>query len=204
LLWSGHPQSTLSPRDATTSGSSSSTSSSVGLSLIEVSTFIAEQRRHDEQTRAELEEKLQRQRERLEGRMETQLAEMQAKLDEALAINAGKRGEGQQQQQQQQQQRRQQEEEEAVAVSDAQLEALQLRLEALLTAGALTDEEGAALFERLGDFIELSAESAKVLSVELVHTQPLVAFARKLSVLCERMSSDAALARQAVRLLSKQ
>jgi len=200
LLWTGHPQSTLSPRDATTtSGSSSSTSSSVGLSLIEVSTFIAEQRRHDEQTRAELEEKLQRQRERLEGRMETQLAEMQAKLDEALAINAGKRDEGQQQQQQ-----RQQEEEEAVAVSDAQLEALQLRLEALLTAGALTDEEGAALFERLGDFIELSAESAKVLSVELVHTQPLVAFARKLSVLCERMPSDAALARQAVRLLSKQ
>ena len=201
MLWSGHPQSTLSPRDETTSGSSS-TSSSVGLSLIEVSTFIAEQRRHDEQTRAELEEKLQRQRERLEGRMETRLAEMQVKLDEALAINAGKRDEGQQQQQQQQQ--RQQEEEEAVAVSDAQLEALQLRLEALLTAGALTDEEGAALFERLGDFIELSAESAKVLSVELVHTQPLVAFARKLSVLCERMSSDAALARQAVRLLSKQ
>jgi hypothetical protein len=167
-----------------------------------VSTVIAEQRRHDEQTRAELEEKLQRQRERLEGRMETRLAEMQAKLDEALAINAVKRGEGQQQQQHQHQ--RQQEEEEAVAVSDAQLEALQLRLEALLTAGALTDEEGAALFERLGDFIELSAESAKVLSVELVHTQPLVAFARKLSVLCERMPSDAALARQAVRLLSKQ
>ena len=200
MLWSGHPQSTLSPRDETTTSGSHSTSSSVGLSLIEVSTFIAEQRRHDEQTRAELEEKLQRQRERLEGRMETRLAEMQVKLDEALAINAGKRDEGQQQQQQQ----RQQEEEEAVAVSDAQLEALQLRLEALLTAGALTDEEGAALFERLGDFIELSAESAKVLSVELVHTQPLVAFARKLSVLCERMPCDAALARQAVRLLSKQ
>ena len=84
------------------------------------------------------------------------------------------------------------------AISAAQLEALEGRLEALHAAQLLTDEELGRLEDCVADAIEATA-ACDVVTLESVHSSPVVGAVHRLIALSERMPKDAMFARQARR-----
>jgi predicted ATP-dependent protease len=81
------------------------------------------------------------------------------------------------------------------AISDAQLSALQARLEALAAAQLLSDGELFACEDTLADFAEAKASWALV-TMEVVHASVVVGRAHKMIALSEGTPTDTAFARQ--------
>jgi DNA repair exonuclease SbcCD ATPase subunit len=161
-------------------------------SFAEVATFFREERAHFEAKmeaqRKELEAKLEAQRqeteaqrkgfeiqrkeleERLEAKLDAQRKEFEIKLET---------------------QRQEIEQKDAMtSVSDAQLERLQERLDALHQAKLLTDDEMTALEDKVADFIDCRA------SVAPRDIGAASGIVRKLVGMCEGVSKDGMLARQ--------
>ncbi len=166
--------------------------SGTGTNLMEVSAFMteqlraqmAEQRAHDnaqqaklEARRQEMEAKLERQREETEAQRqeyETKLRDCEAKLRNYEA------------------KLRDYEAKLRTCVSDALLERLQERFDALHQAKLLTDDEMFVLEDKLADFIECRS-SVTVAPGEM---NAAVDTVRKLVGLCEGVSKDGMFARQ--------
>ena len=83
-------------------------------------------------------------------------------------------------------------------ISDAQLEALETRLEALHAAKLLSDDELGSLEDCMADGIEATAD-CDALTRDAVQSSPSMSRLHKLIVLSEKMSKDAMFARQARR-----
>ena len=83
-------------------------------------------------------------------------------------------------------------------ISDAQLEALETRLEALHAAKLLSDDELGCLEDCMADGIEATAD-CDALTRDAVQSSPSMSRLHKLIVLSEKMSKDAMFARQARR-----
>ena len=83
-------------------------------------------------------------------------------------------------------------------ISDAQLEALETRLEALHAAKLLSDDEFGRLEDCVADGIEATAD-CDALTREAVQSSPTMSRLHKLIVLSEKMPQDAMFARQARR-----
>eukprot|EP01045_Picozoa_sp_COSAG04_P024592 COSAG04_NODE_3092_length_3180_cov_13.050957_1_plen_117_part_00 len=90
------------------------------------------------------------------------------------------------------------EKQEAIAVSDAQVTSLQLRLEALHAAQLLSDDELWALQDSVADFLDECA-CFDAVTMDIVHTNDAARKAHKLVTLSEKMPTDATFARQARR-----
>ena len=80
-------------------------------------------------------------------------------------------------------------------VTDAQLEALQMRLEALHAAQLISDDELFVLEDHVTDFFEAKA-MFEVVTVEVAHANSAVGKVHKLVALSEATTKDAGLARQ--------
>ena len=85
----------------------------------------------------------------------------------------------------------------APAISEQQLTALQARLEALHAEKLLSDDELYALEDMVADFVEY--ESAGAVTHATVHANENASKLQKLVALSERITADAAFARQARR-----
>ena len=83
-------------------------------------------------------------------------------------------------------------------ISDAQLEALETRLEALHAAQLLSDDELGCLEDCVADGIEATAD-CDALTREAVQSNPAMSRLHKLIVLSEKMPQDGMFARQARR-----
>ena len=83
-------------------------------------------------------------------------------------------------------------------ISDAQVEALARRLEALHAAKLLSDDEFGRLEDCVADGIEATADCG-ALTREAVQSSPAMSSLHKLIVLSEKMPQDAMFARQARR-----
>ena len=83
-------------------------------------------------------------------------------------------------------------------ISDAQLEALARRLEALHAAKLLSDDEFGRLEDCVADGIEATS-TCEVVTLEWVQSSEVVSKLHKLIVLSEKMPKDAMFARQARR-----
>ena len=83
-------------------------------------------------------------------------------------------------------------------ISDAQLEALETRLEALHAAKLLSDDELGCLEDCVADGIEATS-TCEVVTLEWVQSSEVVSKLHKLIVLSEKMPKDAMFARQARR-----
>ena len=81
------------------------------------------------------------------------------------------------------------------AISTAQIDALNARLEGLHAARLLTDEELFAVEDCVADFLEAKG-SFPVVTVDLVNSNRAVGKAHKLVVLSAGVASDAMFARQ--------
>jgi len=81
------------------------------------------------------------------------------------------------------------------AITERQLSALQVRVEALHTAKLLSDEEVYAVEDAVADFCEIKA-SMRVVTAEAVHTIEEARRLAKLVALSEGVSADGAFARQ--------
>jgi hypothetical protein len=139
--------------------------------LAEVSAFVQQLRQDDQAEKAELKAELRLLRQ--EARAEQALrAELMAGLDAKLARMAP-----------------------APAISDGQLAALLARLGALHAAQLLSDDEYFALEDIYGDVIELQS-SVGTVTAEMAHLSDAVAKARSICALSEKLTADAALARQ--------
>ena len=83
-------------------------------------------------------------------------------------------------------------------ISDAQLEALETRLEALHAAQLLSDDELGCLEDCVADGIEATS-MCEVVTLEWVQSSEVVSKLHKLIVLSEKMPQDGMFARQARR-----
>lgn len=168
------------------SNSSSLVASTTSASLIEASAFImeqlktqlAEQRAHDKVQHLEvvrlLEGQLEAHRQELEKQrreVEAQRKELEAKLSPACVI------------------------------TQEQLAALQSRLQALHVAKLLTDDELFLAEDYCGDIIELESSISGQITSEMAQANPTISKVSKLVALSERVTNDAALARQIRRRL---
>jgi hypothetical protein len=80
-------------------------------------------------------------------------------------------------------------------VSEAQVAALQARLERVQQASLLTDDESFAVEDIIADFVEATASFA-VITMECVNSSDAARTAHKLIALSEKMPNDAAWSRQ--------
>lgn len=153
----------------------------LGGSLAELTAFMEKQQRmqmeREAQAKAEAKaERLERdaqvraEKAELEARFEAQLEKQRQEIEAKLAPT--------------------------VAISQEQLAALQSRLEALHAAQLLTDDELYCLEDICADVIELESSLGAQLAAAVAQANPVIAKASKLVALSERMSGDAALARQ--------
>ena len=140
---------------------------------MEVSAFmkeqLKEQRDHDEKIRKEMEVKLEKQRLDAEAKLEAQKKEADEKIEQMREDVSAKS-----------------------CVSEAQLEALQARLDALHQAKLLTDDEVFKLEDCVAEFIECRS-SLTVAAAEMGAAAEQV---KKLVGLSEGVAKDGMLARQ--------
>jgi hypothetical protein len=192
------PPSPLAPEEQQPMGSNQlgggvqfNATSGTGINLMDVSAFMTEQlraqmteqRAHDNAQQAKLEARLQQMEAKIERQRketEVQRQEYEAKL-EARRQEMEAKLEGQRQ-----------EMEAKKCVSDAQLEGLQERFDALHQAKLLTDDEIFVLEDILADFIECRS-SVTVAPGEMNAAADTV---RKLVGMCEGVSKDGMFARQ--------
>ena len=87
---------------------------------------------------------------------------------------------------------------ESMVVSDAQVAALQSRLEALHAAQLLSDDEFYCIEDCVADFLDATA-SFDVVTMAVINASDAARTAHKLITLSEKMPTDAAFARQARR-----
>ena len=84
-----------------------------------------------------------------------------------------------------------------VAVSQQQLTSLQARLEAIHAAKLLTDDELYRTEDMIADFVELeSRAAAKLVTLEIVHTNEITSKVLTLVALSERIAVDGTFSRQ--------
>ncbi len=163
--------------------SSSVATSQMGTSLMEVSAFMTEQlktqmasqRAHDKEQHAEVVRLL-------EGQLEAQRHEIKAQRQAIKALEAKLAP--------------------ACAISQEQLAALQSRIQTLHVAKLLSDDELFSLEDACGDIIELESSIGGRITSEMAQANPSVSKLSRLVALCERVTSDEALARQIRRRLA--
>ena len=169
---------------------------------MEVSAFmkeqLKEQRDHDEKIRKEMEVKLEKQRLDAEAKLEAQKKEAEAQkkeADEKMEKMQEARFEQQRQEIEKMREAASVKAEAQVVkscVSEAQLEALQTRLDALRQAKLLTDDEVFKLEDCVAEFIECRS-SLTVAAAEMGAAAEQV---KKLVGLSEGVAKDGMLARQ--------
>jgi hypothetical protein len=157
-----------------------------GGSLLEMSSFLKEQREEAKADRAELEAKLERQRQEMEARLDAKDAklEQQQALIQQQAVLKGPPP--------------------VAAIADEQLATLQARIEGLHTAKLLTDEELFALEDLVADYVDLTMSVAdRIITRDMIYAMPgvdgVAGKLDKLVGLSAAMAGDAAFARQARR-----
>jgi len=162
------------------------TSTLGGGSLLEMSSFLKEQREEAKADRAELEAKLERQRQEMEARLDAKDAklEQQQALIQQQAVLKGPPP--------------------VAAIADEQLATLQARIEGLHTAKLLTDEELFALEDLVADYVDLTMSVAdRIITRDMIYAMPgvdgVASKLDKLVGLSAAMAGDAAFARQARR-----
>ena len=186
------------PAVTTTHRTPSAAGSMASGSFAEVATFFREERAHFEAKmeaqRKELEAKLEAQRQETEAQrkgFEIQRKELEEKLEERLEAKLD--AQRKEFEIKLETQRQEIEQKDAMtSVSDAQLERLQGRLDALHQAKLLTDDEMTALEDKVADFIDCRA-SVMVAPRDIGAASEIV---RKLVGMCEGVSKDGMLARE--------
>ena len=156
--------------------------------------LIREERAFRETQRQQSEAKLEQQRQEWEAKLEAQRQEWEAKLeakqmDSESKLDAQKEAYETKLEAQRQETERQ---DAKMCVSDAKLEGLQERFDALRQAKLLTDDEVLVLENKIADFIDRRS-SAMVAPADIGVVAESV---RKLVGMCEGVSRDGMLARQ--------
>lgn len=159
------------------------TSTLGGGGLLEMSSFLKEQREEAKADRAELEARLERQRQEMEARLDAKDAklEQQQALIQQQAVLKGPPP--------------------VAAITDEQLATLQARIEGLHTAKLLTDEELFALEDLVADYVDLTMSVVdRIITRDMIYAMPSVdgvaSKLDKLVGLSAAMAGDAAFARQ--------
>ena len=174
----------------------STASSTTSGSFAEMAAFIREEHAFRESQRQEWEAKLEAQRQQSEAKLEKQRQELEAKLEaqqkESEAKLEAQRQAYETKLEAQRQETERQDAKMKMCVSNAQLEGLQERFDALHQAKLLTDDEVLVLENKIADFIDRRS-SAMVAPADIGVVAESV---RKLVGMCEGVSRDGMLARQ--------
>jgi hypothetical protein len=147
----------------------------------QLKTQMAEQRAHDKEQHAEVVRLLEGQLEAQRQEIKAQRQEITAQLQAIKALEAKLAP--------------------ACAISQEQLAALQSRLRTLHVAKLLTDDELFSLEDACADIIEMESSVGGRITSDMAQAIPSISKLSKLVALCERVTSDEALARQIRRRL---